>query len=172
LPRQSGNTRKRAASWPERTADRGAEKLQPRTPSIETTGHVTGVDGNLASVSLAATTARARAYPQVYRTSPNPVYLGTLTITQVQPHQAAGRLEPSAKGKNLAINDTVDTRILHLSSEAIHRVECGNSLADHPESNCGSRECHGGPPHELDLPLSVRGTMRMWACSPLPCWRW
>ena len=40
------------------------------------------------------------------------VYVGTLTISDVRPHEAAGLFEPAGRGKKIEAGDNVDTKIL------------------------------------------------------------
>jgi predicted nucleic acid-binding Zn-ribbon protein len=85
----------------------------PRAPSIETSGRVTGVAGNLASISLGSDNGIEQGHVlQVYRMGANPLYLGTLTVTRTEPHRAVGTFEPAARGRTIAVDDRVDTRIL------------------------------------------------------------
>jgi hypothetical protein len=84
-----------------------------RIPSVETAGRVTGVSGNLASISLGSDNGIEQGHVlQVYRMGANPLYLGTLTVTRTEPHRAVGTFEPAARGRTIAIDDRVDTRIL------------------------------------------------------------
>lgn len=84
-----------------------------RIPSVETSGRVTGVSGNLAAISLGSDNGIEQGHVlQVYRMGANPLYLGTLTVTRTEPHRAVGTFEPAARGRVIAVDDRVDTRIL------------------------------------------------------------
>jgi hypothetical protein len=96
---------------------RGAQENPPRLPTVETTGRVTEVSGQFASVSLGSDNGIEKGHIlQVYRLGRginDALYLGTLTITNVRPHEAVGVFEPSARGRTVSVNDTVDTKISH-----------------------------------------------------------
>ena len=90
----------------------GADANPSRVPSVDMTGRVTGVDGNWAQISLGSDNGIDQGHLlQVYRTTPEPMYLGTLKISKSEPHRAVGLFEPAAKGRTIKENDTVDTRI-------------------------------------------------------------
>jgi hypothetical protein len=90
----------------------GAQANPPKVPSFDMAGRVLSAEGNWAVISLGSDNGIEQGHLlQVYRTSPQPVYLGTLTITKAEPHQAVGNFEPAAKGRKIQANDTVDTRI-------------------------------------------------------------
>ncbi len=87
--------------------------IPKRVPSVETAGRVTGVSGNLASISLGSDNGIEQGHVlQVYRIGANPLYLGTLMVTRTEPHRAVGIFEPAARGRTIAVDDRVDTRIL------------------------------------------------------------
>jgi hypothetical protein len=95
----------------------GANPIQPRLPSIETSGEVTGIAaGNLAQISLGSDNGMEPGHIlQVYRLgakASDSIYLGTLTITRTQPHAAVGTFEPAGRGKTINKGDKVDTRIV------------------------------------------------------------
>jgi chromosome segregation ATPase len=96
--------------------NRGARENQPRAPSIETSGEVAGVSGNLARITLGNDNGIERGHIlQVYRLGKTPndaVYLGTLTIDRTSAHEAVGTFEPAGRGKTITAGDKVDTRIL------------------------------------------------------------
>ena len=74
------------------------------------------VSGNLAQISLGSDNGIEQGHIlQVYRLgarASDAVYLGTLTITRTNPHEAVGTFEPAGRGKTIAKGDRVDTRIL------------------------------------------------------------
>lgn len=91
----------------------GAQPNQPRVPTVETTGQITSADGNIAVASLGSDNGIEKGHIlQVYRMSPNPIYLGTMTVTEAHAHRSVGIFEPAGRGKSIAKGDTVDTKIL------------------------------------------------------------
>jgi len=90
----------------------GARPNAPRVPSVDTTGRVTGVSGNIATVSLGSDNGIEQGHIlQVYRITPDPVFLGTLTVTRAEAYRSAGVFQPAGGGKRIAIDDRVDTKI-------------------------------------------------------------
>lgn len=88
----------------------GAQPNPPRAPSISTAGKVTGVADTLASFSLGSDNGLVVGHIlQVYRTNE---YLGTLTVSRLEPHAGVGAFEPAGRGKKVKIGDSVDTKII------------------------------------------------------------
>jgi hypothetical protein len=79
---------------------------------VEVKGQVTAVADNLVTVSLGSDHGLSvGTVLQVYRLSPEPLYLGTVTITNLETHRAAGRFTPAVKQATVMKGDTVDTRV-------------------------------------------------------------
>ncbi|HEV3146003.1 MAG TPA: hypothetical protein VGZ47_19105, partial [Gemmataceae bacterium] len=67
------------------------EDLIPKPPSDEIKGAITGVADNLATISIGSDQGvKVDQVFQVYRLQPEAEYLGTLRITNVETHRAAG----------------------------------------------------------------------------------
>jgi hypothetical protein len=91
----------------------GANPNAGRIPSIDTTGRVTSASGTIAVVSLGSDNGLEVGHVlQAYRTEPNALYLGQITLTKVEPHRAVGYFKPASAGMTIAVNDTVDTKVL------------------------------------------------------------
>src|SRR5262249_10243928 len=79
----------------------------------EVKGQVTGVADNLVTVSLGSDHGLSiGTILQAYRLSPDPQYLGTVTITNVETHRAAGRFTPAVRNAKVMKGDTVDTKVI------------------------------------------------------------
>jgi hypothetical protein len=80
---------------------------------VEVKGQVTGVADNLVTVSLGSDHGLSMGtILQAYRLSPDPQYLGTVTITNLETHRAAGRFTPAVRNAKIAKGDTVDTKVI------------------------------------------------------------
>jgi hypothetical protein len=80
---------------------------------VEVKGQVTGVADNLVTVSLGSDHGLSvGTILQAYRLSPSPQYLGTVTITNIETHRAAGRFTPAVRNATISKGDTVDTRVI------------------------------------------------------------
>ncbi|HEV3145789.1 MAG TPA: hypothetical protein VGZ47_18010 [Gemmataceae bacterium] len=92
----------------------GAVPNQSFKPApVEVKGQVTGVADNLVTVSLGSDHGLSvGTILQVYRLSPTATYLGTVTITNLETHRAAGRFTPAVRNAKVMKGDTVDTKII------------------------------------------------------------
>lgn len=87
--------------------------MKPRVPTVEQVGKVTSVAENLAVISLGSDHGLEPGHIlQVYRTTPDVQYLGTLTVNKVETHRAAGLFQPAGRNMVVKVGDTVDTKIL------------------------------------------------------------
>jgi len=85
----------------------------PRPPPTDVTGVIRQVEPNgLVSISIGSDAGLLKGHTlHVYRTSPRPQYLGTVTLIEVSPHESVGRMD-SAGRKLVKPDDTVASRIL------------------------------------------------------------
>ncbi|HLW67109.1 MAG TPA: hypothetical protein VKS79_17475 [Gemmataceae bacterium] len=80
---------------------------------VEVKGQVTGVADNLVTVSLGSDHGLSvGTILQAYRLSPSAQYLGTVTITNIETHRAAGRFTPAVRNATIMKGDTVDTKVI------------------------------------------------------------
>lgn len=85
---------------------------KPRIPTVEQAGQITGVAENIVVISLGSDHGVEPGHiMQVYRTKPDAVYLGTITITKTENRQAVGLFQPAKPNLSVAKGDTVDSRI-------------------------------------------------------------
>ncbi|HLW66511.1 MAG TPA: hypothetical protein VKS79_14450 [Gemmataceae bacterium] len=85
----------------------------PKPPQDGTKGTITGVADNLATISVGSDQgAKVGQIFQVYRLGPTPAYLGTLKITNVETHRAAGKFTPATKNATMKKGDTVDSKVI------------------------------------------------------------
>jgi hypothetical protein len=79
---------------------------------VEVKGTVTEVFDNLVTFSLGSDHGLSvGTVLQAYRLSPSPQYLGTITVTNLETHRAAGRFTPAVRNATIMKGDTVDTRV-------------------------------------------------------------
>jgi hypothetical protein len=75
-------------------------------------GTITGVAENLATISIGSDQGvKVDQIFHVYRLEPDPAYLGTLKITNVETRRAAGRFAPATKNATVKTGDTVDSKV-------------------------------------------------------------
>jgi hypothetical protein len=87
--------------------------MKPRVPSVEQKGEVTSVAENLAVISLGSDHGIEIGHIlQVFRTTPEPQFLGTLTINRTETHRAVGNFQPAGRNMTIKVGDKVDTKIL------------------------------------------------------------
>jgi hypothetical protein len=84
-----------------------------RPPAVEVKGTVEEVAGSHAQISLGRDHGLAKDDElQVYRLSPEPKYLGTLRLTNLEDHRSVGIFSPATRNANIMKGDTVDTRVM------------------------------------------------------------
>jgi hypothetical protein len=89
----------------------------PKSPRNEREGGIkgtiTGAAENLVTISIGSDQGvKVDQIFQVYRLMPDPAYLGTLKITNVESHRAAGRFTPATKNAKIKKGDTVDSKVI------------------------------------------------------------
>lgn len=91
----------------------GLRRHLPRVPVVKQVGKVTSFADNLVVTDLGTDNGVELGHVlQVYRTEPEVQYLGTLMISRVETHRAAGEFKPANKNLVIKVGDSVDTKIL------------------------------------------------------------
>lgn len=84
---------------------------EPRIP--EAKGKIKSIEENLAVIDLGSQDGlKAGMLLQVHRTTPQPQYLGTLTIQRAESHRAVGLFKPVSKDASIQVGDIVDMKVL------------------------------------------------------------
>src|SRR5262249_13356807 len=85
-----------------------------KSPSPEVQGTITGVEGSIATTSLGKDHGvNAGDELQVFRLTPQPIYLGKLRISIARDHDSVGTFPPASPRMTITKGDTVDTKVLH-----------------------------------------------------------
>jgi len=90
---------------------RGQKMGSPPRPSPDAV--VTSVADNLATISIGSDSGlKLGQVLQVYRLEPDPEYLGTLKITNIEAHKAAGKFNPATGRAVIKKGDKVTAKVL------------------------------------------------------------
>jgi hypothetical protein len=93
----------------------GARPTDKAPPPEQVRGTVKVVDGNLATISLGSDAGVNKDHVLfLFRLSPEPRYLGKLTILSTTPFEAVGRIETNTRSTQIKPGDEVASRIAGL----------------------------------------------------------
>jgi hypothetical protein len=123
-------------------------------------GTITAVADNLAAISIGSDQGvKVDQVFQVYRLTPDPAYLGTLKITNVESHRAAGRFTPATNNAKMQKGDTVDSKVIG-AEEKNDLDEKRRRLREKYEGFLGPRQRALSAEQLYPLPLNeVKGTI-------------